>query len=66
MLDLFGIMVSSIIMFLVILRAVQLDRRQPWFKPPKAGSDSSGLKLRRDPADDGAPGHHPPAKSTLT
>src|SRR5437763_1308002 len=46
MLDLFGIVVSSVIMFLVILRAIQLDSTQPWFRPPKSGADSSGLRLR--------------------
>jgi hypothetical protein len=52
MLDLFGIMFSSVIMFLVILRAVQLDALQPWFRPPKTGADSSGLRLRpQDPRD---------------
>jgi hypothetical protein len=48
MLDLFGIVFSSVIMFLVILRAIQMDRTQPWFRPPKTGADSSGLKLRRN------------------
>ena len=48
MLDLFGILFSSGIMFLVILRALQLDVLQPWFRPPKTGTDSSGLKLRPD------------------
>jgi hypothetical protein len=33
-------------MFLVILRAIQMDAMQPWFKPPKNGVDSSGLRLR--------------------
>ena len=35
MLDLFGILFSSTIMMLVILRAVQLDRTQPWFQTIK-------------------------------
>ncbi len=48
MLDFLGIMFSSIIMFLVILRAIQMDSVQPWFKPPKIGPDSSGLRLRPD------------------
>ena len=48
MLDLFGIMFSSGIMFLVILRALQLDALLPWFRPPKTGTDSSGLRLRPD------------------
>ena len=32
MLDLAGIMLSSMIMLLVIIRAVQLDGTQPWFQ----------------------------------
>ncbi|MFL5282239.1 MAG: hypothetical protein ACJ8AW_14950 [Rhodopila sp.] len=35
MLDLSGILFSSIIMMLVIIRAVQLDRVQPWFQTLK-------------------------------
>jgi hypothetical protein len=46
MLDLFGIVVSSVIMFLVILRAIQTDGTQPWFQPPKTSVDSSGLRLQ--------------------
>jgi hypothetical protein len=46
MLDLFGIVFSSSIMFLVILRAIQLDSILPWFRPAKTGPDSSGLRLR--------------------
>jgi hypothetical protein len=46
MLDLLGIVFSSSIMFLVVLRAIQLDAQQPWFRPPRTGTDSSGLKLR--------------------
>ena len=59
MLDLLGILFSSIMMFLVILRAIQLDSTQPWFRPPKTGVDRSGLQAsarrpeRRWP--DGAP-----------
>jgi hypothetical protein len=48
MLDTFGILVSSIAMFIVIFRAVQLDAAQPWFKPSKSSADSSGLRLRPD------------------
>jgi hypothetical protein len=55
MLDLTGILFSSVIMFLVILRAVQLDRTQPWFRPPKSGGDSSGLRLRPNPPAEGQP-----------
>jgi hypothetical protein len=51
MLDFFGILFSSIIMFVVILRAVQLDSQQPWFVPPKSGPDSSGLRLTKSPVD---------------
>jgi hypothetical protein len=35
MLDLFGIMFSSVMMLMVIIRAVQLDRAQPWFQKVK-------------------------------
>jgi hypothetical protein len=59
MLDLFGILFSSIMMFLVILRAIQLDSTQPWFRPPKTGVDRSGLKLRPD-----APGGENPTART--
>jgi hypothetical protein len=39
MLDIFGIAFSSIIMFLVVLRAVRMDRTQPWFGPPRPAGD---------------------------
>ena len=55
MLDLFGILFSSVIMFLVIFRAVQMDNSQPWFRPPKTAPDSSGLKLRRNGLTNEAP-----------
>ncbi len=58
MLDLFGIMFSSIIMFLVILRAIQLDSLQPWFRAPKTGTDSSGLRLKPG----GSDGNQTPAR----
>ena len=45
MLDLFGIVFSSVIMILVIFRAIQLDATTPWFRAPKT-TDASGLKLR--------------------
>jgi hypothetical protein len=35
MLDLAGILFSSVMMLIVILRAVQLDRVQPWFQTVK-------------------------------
>ena len=47
MLDLMGIMFSSVIMLFIIVRAVQLDSTQPWFqavtrtKGP-AGTDADG------------------------
>jgi hypothetical protein len=34
-LDLTGIMFSSIMMLIVIVRALQLDRTQPWFQKVK-------------------------------
>jgi hypothetical protein len=48
MLDLLGILFSSIMMVLVILRAIQMDSTQPWFRPPKTNVDRTGLKLRPD------------------
>ena len=48
MLDLTGIMVSSIMMLIVIIRAVQLDSRAPWFEtPPKPDGPKSGLEKAR-------------------
>ena len=35
MLDLAGIMFSSVMMLLVIIRAVQIDQTQPWFQTVK-------------------------------
>jgi hypothetical protein len=35
MLDLTGILFSSVMMLMVIVRAVQLDRAQPWFQALK-------------------------------
>jgi hypothetical protein len=53
MVDVLGIVFSSGIMFLVILRAVQMDALQSWFKPARTGTDSSGLRLRpQSPGDD--------------
>jgi hypothetical protein len=52
MLDLLGIVFSSAMMFMVILRAIQMDNLLPWFRPPKTGVDRSGLRLRSGPADD--------------
>jgi hypothetical protein len=61
MLDLLGILFSSVMMFLVILRAIQLDSTQPWFRPPKTEVDSSGLKLRPGDA-----GEAPAARTMAT
>lgn len=58
MLDLLGILFSSIMMFLVIFRAIQLDSTQPWFRPPKTAVDASGLKLRPGNTDE-KPGPQP-------
>ncbi len=46
MLDLTGIMVSSIMMLIVIVRAVQLDSRMPWFERP-SDPDTSPTGLER-------------------
>jgi len=35
MLDLTGIMFSSIMMFIVIVRAIRADRQDPWFQTVK-------------------------------
>jgi hypothetical protein len=59
MLDLLGIVFSTGIMLLVILRAIQLDSLQPWFRPPKTGADSSGLRLRPE----GSEGETPSARA---
>jgi hypothetical protein len=55
MLDLFGIMFSSIIMLLVILRAVQLDSTQPWFRPTAKDRNASGLRLKPEHLADETP-----------
>ena len=48
MLDLTGIMVSSIMMLIVILRAVQLDSQRPWFeRPPNPDAPLTGLAKAR-------------------
>lgn len=44
MLDLVGIMFSSIMMLIVMLRAVQYDRIRPWFEtapPPPAAKNAA-------------------------
>ena len=48
MLDLAGIMVSSIMMLIVIFRAAQLDSRTPWFEPPpESNAAPTGLEKAR-------------------
>lgn len=47
MLDLFGIVFSSTIMMLVIIRAVQLDRTQAWFQSVKRRSAEKAAEPRR-------------------
>jgi hypothetical protein len=48
MLDLTGIMVSSIMMLIVIVRAVQLDSRMPWFEgPANAEAPLTGIEKAR-------------------
>ena len=49
MLDLFGILFSSTIMILVIIRAVQLDREQPWFQAPKRQSEDKEKQVVAQP-----------------
>jgi hypothetical protein len=44
MLDLAGIMLSSVMMLVVIIRAVQLDREQCWFPPVKQDAPASADK----------------------
>ena len=51
MLDLLGIMVSSIMMVIVIVRATQLDRSTPWFEVPlDPNAPKSGLAKVRERA----------------
>jgi hypothetical protein len=48
MLDLMGILVSSIMMLIVIVRAVQLDNTTPWFeRPPDPTRPKTGLERVR-------------------
>ena len=47
MLDLAGIMFSSVMMLVVVVRAMQLDRSQPWFQKikRKEGSPPPGKRF---------------------
>jgi hypothetical protein len=47
MLDLTGILFSSIMMLLIIVRAVRLDSRQPWFQPIKVKARTAAAKTNR-------------------
>ncbi len=40
MLDLVGIMFSSVMMLYVIIQAARLDRSEPWFKPVSLAGNS--------------------------
>lgn len=47
--DLFGIVVSGLLMLFVIFRAIQLDSTTPWFQPhkkPAASDDPANGKTR--------------------
>lgn len=44
MLDLTGILFSSIMMLIVIVRAVRMDRSQPWFQTIKPKQDAVTAK----------------------
>jgi hypothetical protein len=49
MLDLAGIVFSSVMMLMIIVRAIRLDRLQPWFKAVKrqdAPADGKGRPWR--------------------
>jgi hypothetical protein len=46
MLDLTGILLSSIMMLIVIVRAVQLDSVQPWFQSIKREADPISASKR--------------------
>ena len=47
MLDLAGILFSSTMMLMVIIRAVRLDQRQPWFQSIKRNQETSGSISQR-------------------
>jgi hypothetical protein len=46
MLDLAGIMFSSVMILFVIVRAVQLDLIQPWFQTTSRSADAGESKRR--------------------
>jgi ribosomal protein L39E len=43
-LDLTGIMFSTLVMLFVLVRAVRLDREVPWFLPVKKPAKADGQK----------------------
>ena len=45
MLDLTSIVFTTLMMLLIIIRAVQLDAREPWFGERKQKSGGSGLRV---------------------
>lgn len=49
MLDLTGILFSSVMMLIVVVRALQLDRAQPWFPAVrrKQAADAAGPRVWR-------------------
>jgi hypothetical protein len=49
MLDMFGILLSTITTLIVIFRAVRLDRNQPWFQKtkPMVGAETASRPWRR-------------------
>ncbi len=46
MLDLTGIMFSSVMMLIVIVRALQLDKTQPWFQKVKRKDEAVKAEKR--------------------
>lgn len=51
MLDLAGIVFSSVIMLLVIVRAIRLDAETPWFGKPAPQTRGTDLKPRQRTAE---------------
>jgi hypothetical protein len=47
MLDLIGIMFSSLMMLIIIVRAVRLDRTQPWFHQGRQEEKPANEKATR-------------------
>jgi hypothetical protein len=46
MLDLTGILFSSVMMLMVIVRAVRMDQVQPWFQAVKRAENSNDEPVR--------------------